>query len=1076
MTPAGYYRYPTILDENIAFVSEDDLWTVSGSGGTAVRLTSNQGRASAPAYSPDGKYLAYTGREEGHNEVYVMPAKGGESKRLTYLGAISSVVCWSRDGNTIIFASNAAQPFAKKYALWSISITGGSPQKLPYGLAHAIALGAENRTLIGRNTAEPARWKRYRGGTAGVLWVDSDGSGKFRKLQQLEGNITSPLWVKERIYFISDQNGIGNLYSATPTGGDIKQLTDHKEYFARNASTDGKSIVYHAGGDLFRLDLKTEDISKIEIAYNSTRTERNRKFVSAAKHYDSYSIHPDGHSLAVTTRGKLFSFANWEGAVDQLGTPDGVRYQNVQWLNDGESALAVSDETGEERLALFRGNSIKDFENLSEIDVGRPLQIQMSPAEDKVALSNHRHELILVDLEKHESRVIDRSEYQRLNGISWSADGKWIAYSSAETHQTYSIKLYDVEKDEVHLITPPRFRDIRPSFDPEGNYLYFLSYREFNPVYDSLYFDLNFPRGVKPYLITLRKDVKSPFIPEPIAPGESKPALSENNNSADEPSDTEVSGESDDPLQIDIDGIENRIVAFPVSEGKYLQIKGLKGKVLFTSKPIKGSLDRSLMNMETQTVLEYYDFSRQTKETVAKNVTGFEVSRKSETLVYSAKNKLRVIQVKPMKSLKNESKTGRETGWIDLNRLKVSVDPAKEWEQMFHEIWRLQREHFWTEDMSGVDWERIRMRYEPLLKRISTRSEFSDLIWEMQGELGTSHAYEMGGDYPSEPVYRQGFLAADFEFDADAGGYRVQNFVQGDPWDDESDSPLNRVGENIREGDYILAVNGQRVSGNRPPEELLVNQSGTEVHLTMRRAESDENYSAVIKTLKNETSARYRQWVEQNRNKVHDATGGRVGYVHVPNMGPVGYAEFHRYYFAEVDKESLIVDVRYNGGGHVSQLILEKLARRRIGYDVQRWGKPDPYPNESVMGPIVAVTNELAGSDGDIFSHCFKLMDIGELIGMRTWGGVIGIFPRHKLVDGSVTTQPEFSFWFEDVGWGVENYGTDPDIEVDIAPHEYAQDADPQLEKAIEVITRRLEDNPPDLPDFGNKPDLSLPT
>ena len=277
MTPAGYYRYPTILNDAITFVSEDDLWTVSSSGGTASRLTASQGRASAPAYSPDGKYLAYTGREEGHNEVYLMPAKGGESKRMTYLGANSSVVCWGRDGDAVIFASNAAQPFAKKYALWSVSITGGSPQKLPYGLAHAIAFGSENRTLIGRNTGDPARWKRYRGGTAGVLWVDSHGSGEFKKLDQLKGNITSPIWVKDRIYFISDQNGMGNIYSATPTGRNVTQLTDHREYYARNASTDGKKIVYHAGGELFSLDLKTEEVRKVEIEYNSTRSERNRK-------------------------------------------------------------------------------------------------------------------------------------------------------------------------------------------------------------------------------------------------------------------------------------------------------------------------------------------------------------------------------------------------------------------------------------------------------------------------------------------------------------------------------------------------------------------------------------------------------------------------------------------------------------------------------------------------------------------------------------------------------------------------------------------------------------------------------
>ncbi len=313
-------------------------------------------------------------------------------------------------------------------------------------------------------------------------------------------------------------------------------------------------------------------------------------------------------------------------------------------------------------------------------------------------------------------------------------------------------------------------------------------------------------------------------------------------------------------------------------------------------------------------------------------------------------------------------------------------------------------------------------------------------------------------------------------YDPEQNAYQAQKIVQGDSWKKESNSPLRQVGSRVEEGDLILSINGQRVSKTTPPQMLLVNQSEMEVKLTFRKADSSDIFSIETKALKDETSARYRQWVERNRAYVADRTEGRVGYVHIPNMGPDGYAEFHRYYLGELHKESLIVDVRFNGGGHVSQLILEKLARKRIGYDVQRWGKPEPYPAESVLGPIVAVTNELAGSDGDIFSHSFKLMNLGTLIGKRTWGGVIGIYPRHRLVDKSITTQPEFSFWFRDVGWGVENYGTDPDIEVDITPQDYAAGRDPQLDKAIEVILHELKEHPEELPDFTDKPDLSLPS
>jgi tricorn protease len=437
---------------------------------------------------------------------------------------------------------------------------------------------------------------------------------------------------------------------------------------------------------------------------------------------------------------------------------------------------------------------------------------------------------------------------------------------------------------------------------------------------------------------------------------------------------------------------------------------------------------------------------------------------------------------------------------------------------MYREAWRLQRDHFWTEDMSGIDWQAIYKRYLPLVDRIATRAEFSDLMWEMQGELGTSHAYEFGGDYPPEPAYLQGFLGADLEYDADTDSYRVAHIVRGDVWNERSGSPLCRAGVGVREGDRILAVGGRAVGRDASPAARLVYQAGTEVLLKVVRdtpsdaapvrvSDSGSDASDVgdgdvrgggekgngsgngngdkqvpkprmvtVKTLRDETDARYREWVDGNRSAVHEATGGRVGYVHVPDMSARGYAEFHRGFLAEVAREGLIVDARFNGGGHVSQLILEKLARRRLGYDTQRWGDPIPYPYESVMGPIVALCNELAGSDGDIFSHAFKMMGLGPLIGKRTWGGVIGINMRNSLVDGGMTTQPEYSFWFQDIEWGLENYGTEPDIEVEIRPQDYVAGTDPQLERAITEILGALEADPPVVPDFGGRPRLGLPT
>lgn len=1079
LTP-GYYRFPTIHDDNVVFVAEDDLWTVSAEGGLARRLTPNLGEVSHPCLSPDGEFIAFTGREEGHAEVYLMSALGGAEKRLTYLGANSQVVNWNPDGKSILFTTNACRPFRRRYMLHSIDRDGGLDKPLPIGAGRNISYGPSNGVVIGRNTTDLARWKRYRGGTAGVVWIDVDGSDEFKQLIQLDGNMASPMWVGDRIFFLSDHEGIGNLYSCTPGGKELRRYTDHGEYYLRNASTDGKRIVAHAGAELYLYDPESDEERKIEIDFHSPKVQRNRKFVDSAKYLESYSLHPKGHSVAITSRGKPFTMGNWEKAVVQHGEPDGVRYRLTQWLNDGERLVTVSDVDGEEALEIhsvtLASDASQDIERLEGLDIGKPVELVVSPEADEVVLSNHRFELIHVDLETKESHVLDKSRYSRIAGIDWSPDGKWVAYGISLTAKTTSIKLCKIETEETWETTKPVLRDVKPAFDPEGKYLYFLSYREFNPVHDNLHFDLNFPRGMIPCLITLQEDLASPFVPEPkplAKEDKEEEEDEEKNDNSEEDSNNEE--EEDELIEIDLERIDNRVLAFPVSEGRYGQIDGIKGKALFTSFPVKGSLGQSGKN-ECST-LEMYDFEKQKKETIVSKVDNFQIGPDRKTLIYRTGGKLRVMKAGEKSDEKKAKKgPGRESGWIDLARIKVSVDRELEWKQMYREAWRLMREHFWTPDMSNVDWELVYDRYEKLLPRITTRSEFSDLMWEMQGELGTSHAYEMGGDYRSSPHYAQGFLGADFEYDEDEDCYRIKHIVEGDVWKEGKDSPLNAPGINIDEGDKLIAVGRRRLSKTLTPNELLVNQAGREVTLTFATDDEEEPTRTVtVKALGNETPARYREWVQNNRDKVHEQTDGRAGYVHVPDMGAEGYAEFHRYYLAEVHHDALIVDVRCNGGGNVSQLILEKLARERVAYDLPRWGEAMPYPSDSVLGPIVGLNDEFAGSDGDIFSHCFKLMNLGVLIGKRTWGGVIGISSRYSLVDGSTTTQPEYSFWFKDVGWGLENYGTEPDIEVEFKPQDYAQEKDPQLDRAIKEVLKQLEENPPEKPDFSDKPDLSLP-
>ncbi len=1086
MSSQGYMRFPTIHHNRIVFTADDDLWLVSSEGGRAERLTSGVGRASHPHFSPEGELLAFIGREEGVGEVYVMSAEGGPARRLTFEADLSTVLGWSPAGDSILFASSTQQFTSYRTMIYTISPDGGLPSQLPIGVANAISYGPHGEVVLGRNIDEPSYWKRYRGGRVGHLWCDTSGSGNFRRLLDINGNIAAPCWVGERIYFLSDHEGIGNIYSCTPTGGDLRRHSDQHDFYARHLATDGQRLVFQAGADLFVFDPTNEQIQRLNIFLPSQRTQRNRKFIPADFYLDTLSLHPQGHAIAFTTRGKAFTMSNWEGAVIQHGEPDGVRYRFLEWLNDGKRLVAVCDKPGREALVIFNPD-LEEEPKLLNMEIGRITELSVSPSHDVVALANHRHDLMLINLELARWTILDHSDYSRISDITWSPDGAWLAYSFAISNQRSAIKLASMENGKTHTVTDPLLVDFSPSFDPEGRYLYFLGKRVFNPVHDQLQFDYSFPRGTLPYAIPLRKDIRSPFISEARLQLEAEEALLQSQKHTTSGEDapaaltpeantTKSEGKEKDEsksVQIDLDGITRRVIAFPVREGMYYAVQGIKGKALLLSATNDGKLRLPLDPTGPKCVIECYDFEAQRLDKQIDSVSDhdFTLSRDGRMLAYSSRFRMRVVKAgeKPPRS-ENGEHTGRETGWLDFNRVKVSIEPIAEWQQMFHEAWRLQREQFWTEDMSGVDWDAIYTQYAPLVERVGSRSELSDLIKELQGELGTSHANERGGEHRRGHNYRQGYLGVDWSYDAEQHLYRIAHIVQGDPWDRDATSPLTLPGLQVSEGDAVLAINGQRVNPQRTPQMLLVNQADRDVQLTIASAATGERRLITVTALSDESDARYRQWVENNRRIVTERSQGRIGYIHIPDMNALGFAEFHRSYLAIYDLPALIIDVRWNRGGNVSELLLEKLARRRLGYAFSRWGKPAPYPEESPRGPIVALANEYTSSNGDIFSHTFKLMGLGPLIGMRTWGGVIGIAPRHHLVDDTETTQPEFANWFKDVGWNVENYGTQPDIEVDIAPQDYVSGIDPQLERAIEQAQHLIEEYPVLEPNPGERP------
>jgi tricorn protease len=1083
MSQLGYYRFATIRNDAIVFVCEDDLWSVPRSGGVARRLTASTGEVTMPRLSPDGETIAFVAREEGNPEVYVMPTVGGIARRLTFLGAETCTVSgWTPDGSAILFCSDADAPFAREARAYRVPAGGGWAEPLGLGHARSIAQHPDGRFVIGRNADDPARWKRYRGGTAGDIWVDRAGDGVFVRLISLPGNLVWPMWAGERIYFLSDHEGVGNIYSVLADGSDLRRHTHETEYFVRFPSTDGTTIAYTAGAALFTLDCATDRILRVEVETPSSEPQTARRFIEISESLEHFAPSPDGTALALVSRGRAFTMPLWEEAAVAHGESSRVRYRLAEWLHDGRRFVCISDEGGTEHLEIREAFGDAPAVMLQK-DVGRVVELAASPVADVVAIANHRHELLIVELGAERVRVIDRSPGSHVRDLAFSPDGRWLAYSTAigpdaattPNPDTAIVRIAKVKSGAVHDVTPLLRVDRGPAWDPEGKYLYFISTRDFNPVYDALQFDLSFPQASRPFLVTLREDIPNPFTPKP-AP------LHKDKHDAEREEDERRKDGKPQRIEIDFEGIGGRILGFPVEESRYEQVVAARGRALFTQFALRGIKPEGATwddDQDTGTLLAY-DFDQQRAAPLAHDVGDIRIGNDHRTLVYGSHERMRAIDAlgelpeEGQEDPKMQADAGRRTGWLDLSRASVLVEPRDEWAQMYDEAWRMQTEQFWDESMSGVDWNLVHARYAKLLPLVRTRSELSDVLWEMLGELGTSHAYEIGGDHRVPPQYRRGFLGADLVWNERENAYEIAKIYRGDSWNREIDSPLAEPGLAVHAGDLLLAIGGRALGPNVTPEELLVNAAGREVSLSIGNGKKPRR--VVVHALKNDRMLRYRAWVEANRSYVHEQTGGRVGYLHIPDMGPWGFSEFHRGYLSEFNRDALIVDVRYNRGGHVSPLLIEKLARKRVGYDISRYGPPVPYPPESVGGPIVALTNQFAGSDGDIFSHVFKLYKLGPLVGKRTWGGVVGINPYHRLVDGTITTQPEFSFWFVDVGFRVENYGTDPDFDIDIAPHDERNGTDPQMRKAIELIANMHSATPNGKPHFGGRPQLVIPT
>lgn len=1081
-TDRGYPRFPTFDADRLIFVAEDNLWEAAPDGGRAVRLTESRSELLTPRLSPCGQWIAVVASEEGETDVYVLPSEGGPLQRLTYVGKVLHIDGWSADGQAIRFCGGHRSVHGLADAmLYEVPRAGGPISTIALGPARTLSLEPNGSgRVLGRNTTQNSRWKRYRGGTAGEIWVAPHGDHSFtRLLTEHEGNAVQPTWWNGRLWFVSDADRLGNLWSCLPDGSDLRQETHEAEFFVRQPAFHEQNVIYHCGGKLHRWRVGDSQSQPLELRLRSPQFHLQRKFVYGSDEWDDFHLHPKGHAIALSVRGRLTSMPLWELAVQQHGMRQGARYRDPRFLPDGRLIALADEQQAREELLLFAEEASVAPLQRFELPAGRVQDIIVSPTKPEVVLTTSRLELWHLNLEKNQLTQLDRSTLREIEDPTFAPDGRWVAYSKHINPEQSAIFLCALEKPEPRQVTEPIRYDFAPAFDPEGQWLFFLSSRTYAPIWDTVQVGASFARSMKPYLLALRNDLQSPFLEQPSAPGERDEEESDEQDDTPEKETKKASKKKkDEPpaLRIDWDGLPQRIVEFPVPEGIYGQVLGLRKRVLFTEFPLaSGEHDDEDSKKKQGGTLWCYDFEKHEKDALAHGVEFVELTPCARTMAYVSEGDIRVLEAGANVSEDEEDKDrpSRKNGWLDLDRVRLAVELREEWRQMFHEAWRLQREFFWDEEMSGVRWQEIGEKYRPLLEHVGSRAELSDLIWEMQGELGTSHAYEYGGDYPPKRRYLLGRLGADLQWDASRERYVIERIFGGDLWKRDAHSPLLAPGLNIQAGDALLAIGGEPLHAQTSVGALLLHQAGQAVQLTVQGAEKNAQPRTVtVKTLRSESAARYRDWVEHNRHFVTEQTAGRVGYLHIPDMSSEGLAEFHRGYLSQVHLDGLIIDVRYNAGGMVSPLILEKLAHRHLGYDVRRWGAPESYPYHTLRGHLLALTNQFAGSDGDMFSYSFQQLELGPLLGKRTWGGVIGIDSRYQLVDGTTTTQPQYSIWFHKAGWTVENYGVLPDEVIEDAPQDYAAGKDVQLERSIERMLQRLEEQPVRPVEFTPRPQL----
>ena len=1062
-------RFPTLFGSTVVFEAHGNLWQVARTGGVAARLTTEPRYDHMPRVSPDGGQIAFTASYQGNQDVYVMPAGGGTARRLSFhsdvvdraptrWGPDNMVVTWTPDSKDVVFLSRRVAWNDWYGRLFRVPVSGGLPAALPLDSGGLLTYSPDGGSIAYNRIFRNFRtWKRYDGGLAQKVYTYDFAAKKLEQITDWKGTDTAPMWYGKDIYFLSDRdkNRRENSWVCNLGTRKFREVTHFTDYDIDFPSLGNDGIVFQQGGSLYVLDLPSEQLHRLDVSVPDDGTRTQPRYVDAAglvRDSDTagltdYALSPNGKRAAFTARGDLFTVPAKYGPTRDLTNTSDADEDHPSWSPDGKTVAYTTDATGEQQIAIrpAEGGAQRILTHFLSGFFYTP---RWSPDGKRLAFSDGNHRLWLLDIASAKAWEVAADRYAEIHDENFSPDGRWLAYSITGANQLTGIRLYDIDERKATEVSESLANDFNPVFSPDGKYLYFLSTRHENPTLSESEFNIATLKMTGIYVATLRKTEHSPFAPR-------------SDEGAVEPEESEKPAspkpEAIKPIAIDLDGLMGRAVALPIPAADIVTLDARGAKIFYETTPpqtFAGPLPGE------KTALHVYDLDARKDAVAIEELDSYSLSADGKKVLFKKDRTYTIADAEP-----GGADASKGPAQLNLSDMRTRIDPPQEWGEMFDNAWRLERDLFVNPAMNGVAWQKVHDAYAKLLPLLGSREDLTYLIGEMLGELSNSHTYVGDGD-DADPTadVPTGLLGADFTLDAASGRYKFEKIYRGDNTRSGYRSPLSEPGVDVREGDYLLAVNGRELQAPVDPDSLFVGLAEQPVSLTVAGSPEGARRQVMVQTLRSEISIRSQDWIDHNRQVVDKLSGGKIAYVYLSDMGALGMEQFVQQFYPQIDKQALIVDDRWNGGGNIDQIVLERLRRILVGMATNREGAGVAIPTQLIDGPKVCLINHYAASDGDIFPFYFRKYGLGPLIGTRTWGGVRGIRGFWPLLDGGYITIPENAIYGLQSQWVIENHGVDPDIEVETDPAQLMAGHDDQIEAAVKYLSAQLKRHPTRLP------------